>query len=136
MENRMENWVVELEIVEKHLLRRRSCACASGAAVEVSNWSLFLTVPNTAVDGCQRRLTVAVATLQKEMDSIIVFSYKEMVRDSGKAEPPIHDNIRELITWECKEHGVNIMKVVASPKGSVGHWNRNFWRLEQFYTNF
>jgi hypothetical protein len=23
-----------------------------------------------------------------------------------KAETPIHDNIRELVTWECKEHGV------------------------------
>jgi hypothetical protein len=21
-------------------------------------------------------------------------------------ETPIHDNIRELVTWECKEHGV------------------------------
>jgi hypothetical protein len=23
-----------------------------------------------------------------------------------KVEIPIHDNIRELVTWECKEHGV------------------------------
>ena len=23
-----------------------------------------------------------------------------------KVETPIHDNIRELKTWECKEHGV------------------------------
>jgi hypothetical protein len=23
-----------------------------------------------------------------------------------KVEEPIHDNIRELVTWECKEHGV------------------------------
>ena len=23
-----------------------------------------------------------------------------------KVETPIHDNIRELVTWECKEHGV------------------------------
>ena len=55
---------------------------------------------------------------------------------STKVETPIHDRIRELITWECKEHGVNIMNVLANPKGSVGRWNRNFWRLEQFYTNF
>lgn len=90
----MENWVVGLEIMEKHLLRRRrSCACASGAAVEVSNWSLFLTVPNAAVDGCQRRLTVTVATLQREMDSIIVFSYKEMVRDPGNAKTGIEHNL-------------------------------------------
>jgi hypothetical protein len=25
---------------------------------------------------------------------------------SYKVETPIHDNIRELITWECKEHGM------------------------------
>ena len=24
----------------------------------------------------------------------------------SKVEAPIHDSIRELITWECKEHGV------------------------------
>ena len=24
-----------------------------------------------------------------------------------KAKTPIHDNIRELVTWECKEHGAN-----------------------------
>jgi hypothetical protein len=23
-----------------------------------------------------------------------------------KVETPIHDNIGELVTWECKEHGV------------------------------
>jgi hypothetical protein len=28
------------------------------------------------------------------------------------------------------------MNVLANPKGSVGRWNMNFWRLEQFYTNF
>ena len=25
---------------------------------------------------------------------------------TNKVETPIHDNIRELVTWECKEHGV------------------------------
>jgi hypothetical protein len=30
-------------------------------------------------------------------------------------ETPIHDSVRELITWECKEHGVNIMNVLAHP---------------------
>jgi hypothetical protein len=29
-----------------------------------------------------------------------------------------------------------IMDVLANPKGSVGRWNLNFWRLEQFYTIF
>ena len=52
-----------------------------------------------------------------------------------KVETSIHDSIRELITWECKEHGVNIMNVLANPKGSVGRLNLNFWGLEQFYTN-
>jgi hypothetical protein len=28
------------------------------------------------------------------------------------------------------------MNVLANPKGSVGHWDLNFWRLVQFYTNF
>ena len=28
------------------------------------------------------------------------------------------------------------MNVLANPKGSVGRRNLNFWRLEQFYTNF
>ena len=31
------------------------------------------------------------------------------VRDvsiASKVETPIHDIIRELVTWECKEHGV------------------------------
>jgi hypothetical protein len=53
-----------------------------------------------------------------------------------KVETPIHDSTRELITWECKEHGVNIMNVLANPKGSVGRWNLNFWKLQQFYTHF
>ena len=25
---------------------------------------------------------------------------------AAKVETPIHDNKRELVTWECKEHGV------------------------------
>jgi hypothetical protein len=28
------------------------------------------------------------------------------------------------------------MNVLANPKGSVGRWNLNFWRLEQFYITF
>jgi hypothetical protein len=27
-------------------------------------------------------------------------------RLNTKVETPIHDSIRELVTWECKEHGV------------------------------
>ena len=50
-----------------------------------------------------------------------------LVRNVGT---PIHDSIRELVTWECKEHGVK--SVLANPKGSVGCWNVNFWRLEHF----
>jgi hypothetical protein len=41
----------------------------------------------------------------------------------AKVETPIHDNIRESVTWECKEHGVNIMNVFANPKGKC-------WALE------
>ena len=43
-----------------------------------------------------------------------------------KVERPIHDNIRELVTWECKEHGVKFMNVLANPKGSVGRWGSEF----------
>ena len=52
-----------------------------------------------------------------------------------KVETLINDSIRELVTWECKEQS-EIMNVLANLKGSVARWNLNFWRLEQFYTNF
>ena len=44
-------------------------------------------------------------------------------RQLVKVEAPIHDNIRELVTWECKEYGVKIMNVLANPK-------RKCWALE------
>jgi hypothetical protein len=55
-----------------------------------------------------------------------------------KVETPIHDSIRELVTWECKEHGMNIMNVLAHPKGKCWALESEFliWRLEEFYTNF
>jgi hypothetical protein len=31
---------------------------------------------------------------------------KARLQIMSKVETPIHDNIRELVTWECKEHGV------------------------------
>jgi hypothetical protein len=66
-----------------------------------------------------------------------VQAWDRRVRPPPKVETPIHDNIRELVTWECKEHGVTIiMNVLANPTGSVGRWNLNFWRLEQFNTSF
>jgi hypothetical protein len=54
----------------------------------------------------------------------------------NKVETPVYDNIRELVTWECKRTWSEIVNVLANLKGSVGRWNLNFWRLEQFYTNF
>jgi hypothetical protein len=65
-----------------------------------------------------------------------ILKQAEMSGMATKVETPTHDSIRELVTWECKEHGVNIMNVLANSKGSVGRWNLNFWRLEQYYTNF
>ena len=55
-----------------------------------------------------------------------------------KVETPIHDNIKELVTWECKLQRAwsEIINVLVNPKGSVGRWNMNFWMLEQFYINF
>ena len=41
-------------------------------------------------------------------------------KDLSKVETPIHDSIRKLVTWECKEHGVKILNVLTNPKGSVG----------------
>jgi hypothetical protein len=49
--------------------------------------------------------------------------YMEDARLKDKVETPIHDSIRELVTWECKEHGVNIMNVLPNPKGKC-------WALE------
>jgi hypothetical protein len=53
-----------------------------------------------------------------------------------EVETPVHHSIRESVSWECKIAWSEIMNVLANPKGSVGRWNLNFWRLEQFYTNF
>jgi hypothetical protein len=58
-----------------------------------------------------------------------------MASGAFEVETPIHDiyeGIGVLVTWECKEHGVNIMNVLANPKESVGRWDLYFWRLEQF----
>ena len=51
---------------------------------------------------------------------------------------------RDTYSWQYKGIGnlgvqrawSEIMNVLANPKGSVGLWNLNFWKLEQFYTNF
>ena len=51
-----------------------------------------------------------------------------------KVETPIYDNIRELVTWECKEHGVNIMNVLANPKEKCWALESEF--LEAFKSNF
>jgi hypothetical protein len=42
------------------------------------------------------------------MDHVSISSMDSLViRPSRvKVETPIHDSIRELVTWECKEHGV------------------------------
>ena len=78
-----------------------------------------------------------MTSVKQAADLMAHFSrHLPLERILGKVETPIHDNIRESVTWECKEHGVNIMNVLANPKGSVGRWNLNFWRLDQFYTNF
>jgi hypothetical protein len=41
----------------------------------------------------------------------------------AKVETPIHDSLRELVTWECKEHGVKIMNLLTNPK-------RKCWALK------
>jgi hypothetical protein len=54
------------------------------------------------------------------------------------------NNPGDTYSWQYKGNGnmgvqrawSEIMNVLVNPKGSVGRWNLNFWRLEQFYTNF
>jgi hypothetical protein len=53
----------------------------------------------------------------------VKLEYQFLGHMAGKVETPIHDSIRELITWECKEHGMNIMNVLPNPKGKC-------WALE------
>jgi hypothetical protein len=55
-----------------------------------------------------------------------------LYKNKSKVETPIHDSIRELVTWECKEHGVKSRMCQQMRKEVLG---LNFWRLEQFYTN-
>jgi len=52
-----------------------------------------------------------------------------------KVETPIHDNIRGIGNLGVQRAWSEIMDMLANPKGSVGRWTLNFWRLEQFYTN-
>ena len=37
-----------------------------------------------------------------------------------KVETPIHDSIRELVTWECKEHGVKWETQVCERRAESG----------------
>jgi hypothetical protein len=70
------------------------------------------------------------------MEQPILFHSRNEV-EMAKVETPIHDSIiRELVTWEWQRAWSEIMNVLANPKGSARRWNLNFWRLEQFYTNF
>ena len=46
------------------------------------------------------------------------------LRTTNQVETPVPNSIRELVSWECKEHGVKIiMNVLANPKGKC-------WALE------
>jgi hypothetical protein len=38
--------------------------------------------------------------------SLVGLSHGVFYQGSLRLETPIRDNIRELVTWECKEHGV------------------------------
>ena len=62
----------------------------------------------------QRGRVLKLTLLQKKEN------FQDHGRLASKVETPIHDNIRGLVTWECKEHGVKIMNVLTNPKGSVG----------------
>jgi hypothetical protein len=49
-----------------------------------------------------------------------------------KVETPIHDNIRELVTWECKEHGVKSWMCYQIRKEVLGVEIWNFEGLRNF----
>jgi hypothetical protein len=60
----------------------------------------------------KKRGAVRVAALRVRSHSAQVEEQPTSLLDSShfhshpRVETPIHDNIRELVTWECKEHGV------------------------------
>jgi hypothetical protein len=93
--------------------------------------NIFATIISNCHSNSARNYVMFLIT---KSSILIMTNFGYMVQT--KVETPIHDSIRELITWEFKEHGVNIMNVLANPKGTVGRWYLNFWRLEQFYTSF
>jgi hypothetical protein len=47
-----------------------------------------------------------LSTVPSSFSAFIYWSDSDIDIDIDKVETPIHDNIRELVTWECKEHGV------------------------------
>jgi hypothetical protein len=54
----------------------------------------------------------------------------------SKVETPIHEKNKGIGNLGVQRAWSEIMNVLANPKGSVGRWNLNFWRLQQYYTNF
>jgi hypothetical protein len=58
------------------------------------------------------KLVTSGSTNKRMNDSGISGKEKKRIRNvcvvHTKVETPIHDNIRELVTWECKEHGVKL----------------------------
>jgi hypothetical protein len=42
---------------------------------------------------------------RSEVCCLCMSPYMDGLKEA-KVETPIHDNIRKLVTWECKEHGV------------------------------
>ena len=84
-----------------------SSRVASSLTMEGGTWSTWLRV------GCQH--------------SIVVIT---------KVETQIHDKYKGIGNLGVQRAWSESMNVLANPKGNVGRWNMNFWRLEQFYTNF
>ena len=66
--------------------------------------------------------------------SSIVVTTKMMI--PTKVETPIHDSIRELVTWGVQRAWSEIMNVLADPKGSARRWNLEFLEAWAILHNF
>jgi hypothetical protein len=57
--------------------------------------------PPRALPVADRASSLKILSFSKDQQGI-----QDWLNYLSKVETPIHDNIRELVTWECKEHGV------------------------------
>ena len=59
-----------------------------------------------AIRQCVRLLDLYEKKVKKASTCWHIWGAFAKLTYGSKVETPVHDNIRELATWECKEHGV------------------------------